>query len=223
MTRTRLSDRQLPVYSQGEELLNSATHLLGSLLSVAALVLSIIAAARNQNPWGVAASAVYGACMILLYTVSGVYHGMKPGMAKKVMQVIDHCTIYLLIAGSYTVVVLSALRPLYPALSWCIFGFEWAVAAVAVVLTAIDLKKYAVFSMVCYIGLGWAILPFARQTMEAMGFAGFQWLLWGGIAYTVGSVAYGLGRKQKWMHSVFHFFVLLGSILQFIAVLRYAL
>ena len=103
------------------------------------------------------------------------------------------------------------------------FVFEWVVAAIATTLTAIDLRKYRVLSMVCYIGLGWAILPFVRQVTEVLTPVGFCLLLLGGISYTIGAVLYGIGSRKKWMHSVFHIFVLLGSILQFFAVLLYAL
>lgn len=222
MKRTKLRDRKLPDYSVGEEIMNSVTHGVGSLLAIAALVLCVVFAALHRNIYGIVTSAIYGASMIALYTVSCVYHGMLPGIGKKVMQVVDHCTIYFLIAGTYTVTVLSALRPVYPRLGWGIFAFEWALAIIATILTAIDLKKYSVISMVCYIGMGWAIIPFARQTFEVLTCPGFLLLLFGGIAYTVGAVLYGLGTKKKWMHSVFHLFVLLGSILQFFAVLLYA-
>ena len=160
--------------------------------------------------------------MIALYCVSSIYHGLRPGMGKKVMQVIDHCTIYFLIAGTYTVMALSAIRPTYPRLGWGLFFFEWAMAAIAVTLTAIDLKAYSVLSMVCYIGMGWAIIPFARIVLEVLTLPGFLLLLLGGISYTIGAVLYGLGRTRKWMHSVFHIFVVLGSFLQFLSVLMYA-
>ena len=223
MKRTKLSARVLPNYSRGEECMNTVTHIVGGGLSVAALVLCVVRAALRGNPWGVAASAIYGVSLIALYTVSSVYHGLRPGMGKKVMQVVDHCTIYFLIAGTYTPVVLSALRPVYPGLAWGLFAFEWALAALACTLTAIDLKRYNVFSMICYIGMGWAIIPFARQTLAVMTVPGFWLLLTGGIAYTIGAVLYGLGSKRKWMHSVFHIFVVLGSILQFLAVFLFAL
>ncbi len=223
MKRTKLSDRVLPDYSKGEELMNTLTHIGGAALGVTALVLCILEAASKGNIWGVVGSAIYGASMIALYCVSSVYHGMKPGMAKKVMQVIDHCTIYLLIAGTYTPIVLSAIRPADPVLAWALLGFVWGLAILAVVLTAIDLKKYNVFSMICYIGIGWAILPFIRQTLQVLTLPGFLLLLAGGIAYTVGAVLYGIGGKVKWMHSVFHVFVVLGSALQFFSILGYAL
>jgi len=223
MKRTNLKDRTLPDYTRGEELMNMITHLVGAVLGIGALVLCILRSVANRNVWGIVASAIYGASMIALYAVSSTYHGMRPGMGKKVMQVVDHCTIYFLIAGSYTPIVLSAMRPVYPAVAWGLFGFVWALAIVAVVLTAIDLKKYNVLSMVCYVGIGWAVLPFARQTWQVLTKPGFLLLLFGGIAYTIGAVLYGIGGKKRWMHSVFHIFVVLGSALQFFSVWLYAL
>ena len=193
------------------------------MLGITALVLCVLQAASNNNVCGVVGASIYGASLIALYCVSSVYHGMKPGMAKKVMQVIDHCTIYFLIAGSYTPIVLAALRPIYPGLAWGLLGFVWSLAILATVLTAIDLKKYNVFSMICYIGIGWAILPFMKQVLLVLTMPGFLLLLFGGVAYTVGAVLYGLGGKRRWMHSVFHVFVVLGSGLQFLSILRYAL
>ena len=222
MKRTRLSDRQLPDYTRGEEQMNMITHILGGVISIVALTLCVICSALHHNVFGIVTSAVYGASMIAMFTISSVYHGLKPNMGKKVMQVIDHCTIYFLIAGTYTVVVLSALRPVYPALGWGLFAFEWTLALIAAAFTAIDLKKYEIFSMICYIGMGWAVIPFWRQTLEVLTLPGFLLLLAGGIAYTIGSILYGLGKKRKWMHSVFHIFVDLGALLQFLSVYLYA-
>lgn len=223
MKRTKLSDRKLPNYTRGEEIMNMVTHIVGGALGIAALALCIVFAAIHHNGYGVVGSAIYGVSLIALYSVSSVYHGLRPNMGKKVMQVIDHCTIYFLIAGTYTVIALSAFRPVYPALGWGMFAFEWVMAAIAATLTAIDLKKYNVFSMICYIGMGWAIIPFAGQALEVLTLPGFLLLLLGGIAYTVGAVLYGIGVKKKWMHSVFHIFVILGSVLQFFSVLLYAI
>ena len=223
MKRTKLKDRILPDYSRGEELMNTVTHMVGAVLGVVALVLCILEAASNSNVWGVVGSSIYGASMIALYCVSSVYHGMRPGMGKKVMQVVDHCTIYFLIAGSYTPIVLSALRPRFPGLAWGLLTFVWVLAILAVVLTAIDLKKYNVFSMACYVGIGWAVIPFMKQTLQVLTLPGFLLLLAGGISYTIGAVLYGIGGKRKWMHSVFHIFVVLGSALQFFSILGYAL
>ena len=223
MKRTKLSDRKLPDYTRAQEITNMVTHIVGGGLGVIALLMCLEKCLRLNNAWGVLGSMIYGGSMIALYAVSSTYHGLLPGTAKKVMQIIDHCTIYFLISGSYSIVALSALRPVYPVLGIGIFLFEWAVTALGVTLTAIDMDKYSVFSMVCYIGMGWAIFPFMKQTMEVLGSTGFWLLLAGGIAYTVGSILYGLGKKNKWMHSVFHIFVVLGSLLQFICVYFYAL
>ena len=223
MKRTKLSQRALPAYTRGEELANMLTHILGALIGITALLSCILRSSLRANGWGIVSCAIYGSSMLLVFTISSVYHGMRPNLGKKVLQVIDHCTIYFLICGTYTPVVLSAIRPAHPALGWSLFGFEWLLAVVACTLTAIDLKKYSVFSMACYIGMGWAVIPFAKQTLEAMGVPGFLLLLLGGIAYTVGSVLYGLGKTKKWMHSVFHIFVVLGAVLQYFAVLLYAI
>ena len=220
MKRIKLRDRRLPDYTRGEEIMNMVTHIVGGTLGIAALVLCLM---RSKDVWAVTASAIYGICMICLYAVSSVYHGLRPSTGKKVLQIIDHCTIYFLIAGTYTPIVLTALRPVYPVLGWGLFFFQWGLAAVAVTLTAIDLKKYNVFSMICYIGMGWAILPFLSQAMEVLTKPGFFYLLSGGIAYTVGAILYGIGSKKRWFHSVFHIFVVLGSLLQLIAVAFYAL
>ncbi len=221
--RIKLSDRKLPDYTRGEEIMNMVTHIVGGGLGILATVLCLIRAALLGNIWGVAACAFYGFTLVAMYTMSSVYHGLRPGMGKLVMQVIDHCTIYFLIAGTYTAVVLSALRPIYPALAWGLFIFEWVLVAIATTLTAIDLKKYEVFSMICYIGMGWAVIPFWRQTLDVLTRPGFLLLLWGGIAYTIGAVLYGIGSKKRWMHSVFHIFVVLGSMLQFLAIFLYGL
>ncbi len=223
MKRTKLIHRQLPDYTRGEEILNMATHIAGGIMAIVLLVLCLIRASVRGNAWGIVTAAIYGALMITMFTISSVYHGLRPNLGKKVMQVIDHCTIYFLICGTYTVVLLSALRPRYPGLAWGLFAFEWALAAVAATLTAIDLKKYNVLSMICYIGMGWAILPFWRQVAQAMTSGGFGLLLAGGIAYTIGAVLYGLGSRRKWMHSVFHLFVDLGALLQGLAILFYGL
>lgn len=221
--RTKLSDRTLPDYTRGEEIMNMVTHIVGGALGVVAVTLCVIFAALKDNVYGVVSGAIYGGTMIAMYCLSSVYHGLRPGTGKKVLQVLDHCTIYFLIAGTYTVIALSAFRPVYPTLGWGMFAFQWALAALCVTLTAIDLKKYKVFSMICYIFMGWAILPFFAQTREVLTQSGFLLLLFGGISYTIGAILYGIGKKKRWMHSVFHIFVVLGSLLQFLCVFFYGI
>ena len=221
--RTKLRDRVMPDYTKGEEIFNMTSHIVGAAIGVAALVLGIVISAVHKNGYGLAGSIVYGISMIILYTMSSVYHGLRDGMAKRVMQVLDHCTIYLLIAGTYTPILLSAMRPIDPVSSWVLLGVVWGLSAVAITLTAIDLKKYNVFSMICYIGMCWCILLRVPLLIEAVGWAGFWLILLGGICYTIGAVLYGMGRKKRYMHSVFHLFVVAGSVLHLIAVLVYAL
>lgn len=221
--RTPLNERHLPNYTRGQEIANMVTHIVGGGLGVLVLFATILRSVLCRNVWGIVSSSIYGTSLICLYTVSSVYHGLKPIFAKKVMQVIDHCTIYFLIVGTYTPILLCAIRPIAPVAAWIVFGVEWGLTILAVVLTAIDHHRYRVFSMVCYIGLGWCVIFILKDTVEALGMAGSLWLLSGGIAYTIGSILYGIGGKAPIFHTFFHGFVLLGSILQAISVFFYVL
>jgi len=221
--RTKLMDRQMPDYTKGEEVFNMVSHIVGGALGVAALVLCIIFSAIRKNGYGLAGSIVFGVSMILLYTMSSVYHGLREGKAKRVLQVLDHCTIYVLIAGTYTPILLSAMRPIDPVSSWVLLGVMWGLSAIAITLTAIDLRKYRVFSMICYLGMGWAAVFKIGLVYQAVGPAGFALILAGGVSYTTGAVLYGLGKKKRYMHSIFHLFVVLGSALHTLAILLYVL
>ena len=223
MKRIKLTDRHLPDYTKGEEAMNMVTHIVGGGFAFLIALLCILKAALLGDGYDIAGAVIYGSALICLYTMSSVYHGLRPSIGKKVLQVLDHCTIYFLIAGTYTPIALSAFRPVYPAIGWGLVIFQWTLTALAVTLTAIDLKKYNVFSMICYIGMGWAIVPFFRQAAQVLTMPGFLFLLWGGIAYTLGAILYGIGSKKRWFHSVFHIFVVLGSVLQFLCILFYAL
>lgn len=205
----------MPDYSQGEELWNTVSHLVGAGLGVVALVWCLI---LSNTPMEIVTSIVYAMTMILLYTASGIYHGLKDSMAKRVFQVLDHCTIYLFIAGTYTIVVLVSIRPEDAAVAWVVFAIEWAMAAIAVTLTAIDLQRYRHFSLACYIIMGWAGVIAVKPAIRALGAAGCVLLLAGGISYTVGSVLYMIGKKKQYYHSVFHVFILLGSLLHFFCI-----
>ncbi|MCH5251797.1 MAG: hemolysin III family protein [Lachnospiraceae bacterium] len=221
--RTKLEDRILPSYTKGEEIFNMVSHIVGGAFAIAALTLCVIFAALNKDAWAVVGSAIYGGTMIVLYTMSSIYHGLRRPMAKKVFQIIDHCTIYFLIAGTYTPVTLAALRPLYPVQAFVIFGIVWACCFAAATLTAIDLKKYQLLSMICYLAMGWCIIFFIRPTIRCLGTGGTVFLVTGGVAYTIGAILYGIGKKKKYVHSVFHLFVLAGSILHFFMILFYVM
>ena len=223
MKRTKLRDRKLPDYTKGEEIFNMVSHIVGGALGVVALVLCVVFSALHRDPWAVVGSSIYGASMIALYTMSSVYHGLRPGTGKKVLHVLDHCTIYFLIAGTYTPILFTAIREVSPGWAWTLFGLVWGLAAMATTFTAIDLKKYAKLSMICYIGMGWCVVLAIKPTIEAIPMPGLMLLLAGGIAYTVGAVLYGIGAKRRWMHSVFHLFVVLGSLLQFFCIFFYVI
>jgi len=224
MTRTKLCDRVLPNYTKGEELFNTLSHSAGAVFGIVALLTCLMASIAKQNIWGIVSSIIYGGSLILLYTMSSVYHGLPKGMAKKVLQVIDHCTIYFMIAGTYTPYTLCTLREeVSPFVGWGIFGLVWGIAALAVTLTAIDLKKYSKFSMICYLGMGWCILLTVIPLFRALGFWGSAFLLGGGILYTIGAIFYGFGRKKRYIHSVFHIFVVLASVLHFFSIFFYVI
>lgn len=223
MKRTKLCDRLLPDYTRGEEIFNSVSHMVGGAFGVVALVTCVIVSALKGDAWGIVGSSIYGASLILLYTMSSVYHALPKNTGKKVMQILDHCTIYFLIGGTYTPIVLGPIRRLSAGWGWTIFGIVWGCAVLGAVFTAIDLKKYAVLSMICYLGMGWCIVIAAKTSIEALTLPALLWILAGGIAYTIGAVLYGLGRKRRYMHSLFHIFVILGSLAQYFGIIFYIL
>ena len=224
MKRIKLQDRELPTYTKGEEIFNMTSHIVGGALGIVATVLCIIFAAVHGNGYGVVSGAIYGVTMIVLYTMSSVYHGLSPNLkAKKVFQVLDHCSIFLLIAGSYTPFALCSIRQEDPLAGWIIFGVIWFLAILGIVLNSIDIKKYRVFSMICYLAMGWCIIIKASLLPQILGNTGLILLVSGGVVYTVGAIFYGLGKKCKYMHSIFHLFILGGSLLQFLCILLYVM
>ena len=220
MKRTPLRQRMLPDYTNGEEIMNMVTHIVGGAMGICVFVFCLLQA---NTITGIVSSCIYAGSMLLVYCMSSIYHGLRPGMAKKVLQVLDHCAIYFLIAGTYTPILLCAFVPVYPLIGWGLFAAQWGLLALAVTLTAIDLERYNTFSMICYIFMGWGIIFFTPQAIHVLGSAGFQLVLAGGITYTVGAILYGIGNKVRWMHSVFHIFVVAGSFLQFMAIYLYVL
>lgn len=223
MSRTKLKDRLLPSYTRREEVFNMISHIVGGAFGVAALVLCVVFSALKADPWAVVGSSIYGASLIVLYTTSSVYHGLVPPMAKKVMQVLDHCTIYFLIGGTYTPIVLCSIRRVSPAWCWVLFGIVWGFAVLGATFAAIDHKKYSGLTMTCYIGMGWCVVIALKVTLKAIPLMGLLWLLIGGILYTIGAVIYGIGKRKKYMHSVFHIFCLMGTVCQFFCILFYVI
>lgn len=160
--------------------------------------------------------------MIFLYTMSSIYHGLSKKLnAKWIFRIMDHCTIFVLIAGTYTPIALCSIREANTALGWVIFGIIWGMAALGIVLNAVNLQKFKLFSMVCYLAMGWCVIVTWKTTSASLGTNGTVFLIAGGIAYTIGAVFYAFGKKHRYIHSVFHIFCVAGSILHTICILFY--
>ena len=216
------------LYTLGEEISNSITHGIGSLLSIAALVIMVVVAAIHHNTIGVVTSAIFGASLIILYTMSTLYHAISNEKAKKVLKVFDHCTIYLLIAGSYTPFTLVALRSINSAKAWVIFSIVWAIAVFGIVMYAFFKNRFKVLNIVSYIVMGWVVLIALPEIIQFFkvnnAMAGFYLLLAGGLSYTLGVIFYALQTKNlRYFHTIWHLFVLGGSICHFLSVTLFVL
>jgi hemolysin III len=199
--------------------MSSVSHGIGALFGIAALVLCVCLSAIHGNVWAVVSSAIYGGSLIILYSMSSIYHALKINRAKSIFRIFDHCSIFLLIAGTYTPYTLVTLRE--SGIGWVLFGIVWGAGILGIILNSINLKKFKIFSMICYLAMGWSVVFAAPQIGANLAPAGIALLLWGGIAYTVGAVLYMFGKKVRYFHSVWHLFVLAGSILQFFSILFY--
>ena len=215
--------RTLPDYTRGEELFNAVSHIVGSILSVAALAICLVVAITRGSVWSIVSGAVYAVSLFILYTMSGIYHGLKHTGAKRVFQVLDHCVIFLLIAGTYTPFLLCTMRLSHPWLTLSMMLLVWGCAVVGIILNVIDLKKYAKFSMTAYLGMGWSVILVVKPFITLFPQQGLVLVVVGGFFYTLGAALYGLGKKHRYMHGVFHIFVLIGSITHFFAVVLYCL
>lgn len=218
MEKTKKQELTIPSYTLGEELFNAVSHGLGAMLSIAALVLLLV---RAQGALPVTASALFGAAMILLYTMSCLYHALSPRLAgKKVLRVLDHCNIFLLVFGTYIPVALLGVPG---ARGWTLFGLVALFTVLGVVFTAVDLERFQVAAVICQLLSGWSILLGVTALRRSMGLPGLLWLIAGGVMYSVGAILYGLGKNRRYCHSVFHIFCLLGSFCHFWAIWRYLL
>lgn len=203
----------LPKYTLGEEIFSSVSHGISAAFAVAALVLLLVFGEKTGMK--MTAASIYGATMIMLYTVSTIYHGLGLNKAKVVFRSLDHCTIFLLIAGTYTPITLVCLGG---ARGWVMFGVVWGAAVLGVVLNAVSVERFRKFSMVCYLAMGWVVVFAMKQFYHSVSPLGFWCLLAGGICYTAGAVLYGVGKRIPYIHSVFHLFTLAGSVLHTICV-----
>ena len=210
-------------YTLGEERFNMITHIVGGGLGVVALVFCVIVAVFNYNVWGVVSGAIYGSSVILLFTMSSIYHGLPLGLPKHIFRILDHCTIFILIAGTYTPILLNRFREVYPVDAWVMFGILWGLAILGITLNAVNMKRFIVFSVISYIGMGWTAVFRINRLVEVLGAPFFTLILAGGVFYTVGVLFYAIGSKKKYMHSVFHLFVNAASALHSVAIIVFVM
>ena len=203
--------------SLGEEIANAISHGVGSLLSVAAAVVLIVVAALSSDGMGVVGACIYGASLIILYTFSSLYHSLTNFKAKYVFQILDHCSIFLLILGTYTPICFSILRG---PLGWTLFGINALCTVVGIVFNAVNLKRWHKASLFLYLIMGWSVLIGIKIVFEALPMTGMMLLVSGGLAYTLGIIFYKI-TSVKYMHFIWHLFVLAGSILQYFCILFY--
>ena len=211
-----LKEEPKPRYTLGEEIVNTITHGIGAALAIAGLVLLII---KAESAIGVVTGVIYATIMILLYVISCVYHSLSFRLkGKKVLRIIDHCNVQLMVAGTYTPICLSLLGG---KLGWTMFAIVWFVTIVAVIVNCINLEKYKVVSVICNLLLGWAALFIIKPLIAACPAGGLSFLIWGGVVYSIGAILYGLGHKMRYIHSVFHLFVLGGTVLHYFMIFFY--
>lgn len=214
-----IRDDALPEYSLGEEVFHAVTHGVGVVLSLAGLAVLVALASLRGGASLVVACSVFGACLVLLYTASTLYHAIPLRRAKRVFQVLDHCGIYLLIAGTYTPFCLVTLGG---APGWALFAVLWTMAVVGIVTRAALPRVARRVSLVLYLLMGWAALPVAGAFLDRLATGGVVLVVLGGIVYTAGLPFYA-ARRLRYGHAVWHLFVLVGSILHFFGVLLYVI
>lgn len=216
---------KIPDYTKEEERFNSITHILGGVLSALFLALGLVKVLKaDEIHWrAVVSIVIYGFFSIALYTCSSVYHGLSVHDGKRVMRVIDHCSIYFLIAATYTPYLLLCVYPVNPKLCWYVFAGIWALTALGSVLNAVNMEKFKVVCLLCYLVMGWLSLINIKILWDGLGPMGFGLLLAGGIIYTVGALLYVFGKKWRWFHGIFHLFVVGASVCHFCSVYFYVL
>lgn len=201
------------------ERFNAWTHLAGALLAFAGAVLLIMQAVQGGDPWRVVGVSIYGATLVLLYSISALYHSLR-GRAKNILRKLDHHSIYLLIAGTYTPFCLVTLRA---SLGWSLLGAVWGLAMLGMVQEMKPRRGARILSVAIYVVMGWVALVAVDQLLHALGSDGLAWLVVGGLFYTIGIVFYVIDTRMPHAHGVWHLFVLAGSTSHYIAILNYVL
>ncbi len=203
-------------YTLGEEIFNSVSHGVGALLSIAGAAVLIVFCAINRGAMEVVSASIFGASLIILYTMSTLYHALAHPVAKKVFQILDHNTIFLLIAGTYTPYTLCCLKPIW--LGWTVFGCIWGAAVFGIVMSSISLEKFRKISTICYIVMGWGIILAFRPLSRGIPTFSLVTLIAGGVLYSLGVIFY-VKKSIRYFHSVWHLFVVGGSVLHYFSVL----
>src|SRR5574344_3094985 len=220
---------ELPQYSLGEELVNSISHGVGALLGIVGLVFALLKVCPTGDPVAITSICVYGVSMILMFGMSCIYHAMGRNNGKRVLRVMDHNTVFIMIAGTYTPYTLIALRSSnvfgwgVGTVGYIIFAVVWIATILGIIFNSIDIKKYQKFCNICYLAIGWCIIFAFIPLWSILTPAGACLLLGGGLSYTVGAILYGIGHSKKYFHSVFHFLVLLGVILMYFSIYLYVI
>ena len=202
-----------------EETINALTHGLGALLSLGGLVVLVLMASRHGDAWHIVSCSIYGATLVLLFASSTLYHGCRGERAKHICRIVDHSSIYLLIAGTYTPFVLVNLRGSW---GWSLFGVIWGLAAAGIVFQIFFVHRFRLAQTLIYLAMGWLVVVAFKPLLARVPKPGLLWLLFGGLCYTVGAVFY-LWKKLPYHHAVWHLFVLGGSICHYFAILFYVL
>lgn len=205
-----------PAYTAGEEIANAITHAVGTGLSIAALVILIVAATATGTAWHIVSFSIFGSTLILLYLASTLYHAIPVTKAKRFLKTLDHSAIFLLIAGTYTPFMLGSLRGL---LGWTIFGVIWGLAIVGVMLKCCYVYRFKRLSLAIYIGMGWLCLLAGQELLAKLPPTSLIFLALGGAAYTAGVLFY-VWKRLPYGHAIWHLFVVAGSILHFFSVLH---
>ncbi len=201
------------------EKLNALTHVVGAVLALAGAIVLVVLASLGGDPWKVVSVAVYGVTLVSLYSISGLYHSLR-GRSKNILRKLDHQSIYLLIAGSYTPFCLVTLRGPW---GWSLLGVVWGLAVLGGLQDLRPRSGARILSVAIYLLMGWAAAVAVGPLLRALGPAGFAWLAAGGLFYTVGIVFFALDTRLRHAHGVWHLFVLAGSACHYYAILRYVL
>ena len=220
MSIEELNQHQLPNYSKAEEIFNMVSHIVGGSCGIMVLCIAIfLSILFKRNAYEIISLIIYGVSIISLYSISSIYHGLKKEkFSKKILQIIDHCTIYFLICGTYTPICVMGNYSFD--LKIFVLTLQYGLAIFGIIINAVALNKKIVkiISMILYILMGWMII-FIPIMVQKLPLKVFLFILFGGIFYTLGSILYGIGAKKRWFHSIFHIFCVLGTLFQAIGII----